>query len=229
MPSQEDHFRFVAIVPRFVESQPCAAHPSMNRHALPRRVRPLRAGNERWGNRREQAPMGGPRNPTRRAGHLGGLAAVFLALGATTRAQVPGRPSPAPPHEARAPDPSPPAWMSVAGYAEIIDSVDPPEAMPGPTTLFRPWSDPGPGAAPAAVRPETGAGLGLGARRPSCRCNAWRYRALRPCRQASSPMMRRRTGRDRCDRTPGAAVRATPRTVSDSHCLRRQRLSSQRL
>jgi hypothetical protein len=46
--------------------------------------------------------------------------------------------------------------MPVASFADIIDSVDPPEAMPGPTTVPRPWYNPGPGAAPVAVRLEMG-------------------------------------------------------------------------
>ena len=103
---------------------------------------------------------GGQANRTRRAGHAVGLAVLFLALGATARAQVPGLPSPAPPGDARAQDPSPPlspAGMPAASFADIVDPVDPPEAMPGPTTVPRPWCDPG----PARHRPRPGWRLGI--------------------------------------------------------------------
>jgi hypothetical protein len=46
--------------------------------------------------------------------------------------------------------------MPAASLADLVDSVDPPEAMPGPTTFPRLWYDPGPGAAPTAHRVETG-------------------------------------------------------------------------
>jgi hypothetical protein len=45
--------------------------------------------------------------------------------------------------------------MPAAGFADFVDPVDPPEAMPGPTAVPRPWYNPGPGGAPAAVRVET--------------------------------------------------------------------------
>jgi hypothetical protein len=46
--------------------------------------------------------------------------------------------------------------MPAASFADLVDSVDPPEAIPGPTTFPRPWYNPGPGAAPTALRVETG-------------------------------------------------------------------------
>ena len=102
---------------------------------------------------------GSQANRTRRAGPAVGLAVLFLALGATARAQVPGLSGPAPPGDARAQDPSPPlppAGMPAASFADIVDPVDPPEAMPGPTTAPRALVQPRPGAAPTAARVETG-------------------------------------------------------------------------
>jgi hypothetical protein len=46
--------------------------------------------------------------------------------------------------------------MPAASFADIVDSVDPPEAMPGPTTILQPEYNPGPGAAPTALRVEMG-------------------------------------------------------------------------
>ena len=102
---------------------------------------------------------GGQGNRTRRAGPAVGLAVLCLALGATAGAQVPGPTGPAPPADALAQIPTPrlsPAGMPAAGFAEIADSMDPPVVMPGPTTVPRAWSNPGPVAAPTAAR------MGLG-------------------------------------------------------------------
>ena len=46
--------------------------------------------------------------------------------------------------------------MPVASFADLVDAEDPPEAMPGPTSVPRPWYHPGPGAAPVAVWVEMG-------------------------------------------------------------------------
>ena len=91
---------------------------------------------------------GGQANRTRRTGYVAGLAVMFLALGATARAQIPERASPAPAGDAQRQDPSLPAGMPAASFADIVDSVDPPEAMPVPPSFPRPWYNTGPGAAP---------------------------------------------------------------------------------
>ena len=102
---------------------------------------------------------GGQANRTRRAGPAVGLAVLSLALGATAGAQVPGLTGPAPPGDAPAQIPTPPlspAGMPAASFAEIVDPVDPPVVMPGPTTVPRAWSNPGPVVAPTAARMELG-------------------------------------------------------------------------
>ena len=102
---------------------------------------------------------GGRANRTRRAGHVAGLAVLSLALGATAAAQVPGLTGPAPPGEAPARIPTPPlsaARMPAASFAELVDPVDPPVVRPGPTTVPRAWSNPGPVVAPTAARMELG-------------------------------------------------------------------------
>src|SRR4051812_3536309 len=98
-------------------------------------------------------------NRTRRAGHVVGLAVVVLALGAKARSQVPGQPSPATLGDAQAQSPSSPlptGGMPAASFADIVDSGDPPQSMPGPTSAPRPWYNLGPGEAPTAARVETG-------------------------------------------------------------------------
>src|SRR4051812_13435047 len=90
----------------------------------------------------------------RRAGHVAGLAVMSLVLGTMARAQVPGLHSPAPPGDARVQDPSPPlsmAGMPAAKFTEIVDTVDPLGAPYGPTTVPRPWCNPGPDAASTRV------------------------------------------------------------------------------
>src|SRR3954447_19670003 len=81
---------------------------------------------------------GGQANRTRRAGPAVGLAVLCLALGATAVAQVPGLMGPAPPGDALAQTPNPPlspAGMPPAGFADIVDPVDPPVVLPGTTTV----------------------------------------------------------------------------------------------
>ena len=97
---------------------------------------------------------GGRAYRRRRAGYVAGLAVMFLALGATARAQIPERASPAPAGDAQLQDPAPPAGMPAASFADIVDSVDPPEAMPGLPSFPRPWHNSGPGTAPVVVRLE---------------------------------------------------------------------------
>src|SRR3954471_20164214 len=90
---------------------------------------------------------GSQANRTGRAGHVVGLAAMVLALGATARSQVPGQPGPATPGDAQAQDPSPPlpsAGLRVASFAGFVDSGNPPESMPAPTTSPQPRLNPGP-------------------------------------------------------------------------------------
>jgi hypothetical protein len=83
---------------------------------------------------------------------------MFLALGATARAQVPKLPSAAPPRDAQPQDPSPalsPAGMPAASFADIVNSVeaiDGLEATPGLSTVPQPSHLPTPGAAPPASR-----------------------------------------------------------------------------
>jgi hypothetical protein len=102
---------------------------------------------------------GGQANRPRRTGPAVGLAVLSLALGATAGAQVLGLTGPAPPGDALAQTPIPPfspAGMPAARFAEIVDPVGPPGVMPGATTVPRAWSNPGPVAAPTAVRMELG-------------------------------------------------------------------------
>jgi len=70
-----------------------------------------------------------------RAGYIIGLPVIFLALGATIRAQVPGPTSPAPPGDvlARNPSSSPPAGKPAASFADIADYADTSRSMPWKT------------------------------------------------------------------------------------------------
>jgi hypothetical protein len=101
--------------------------------------------------------MGGDQaNRMRRTGHLARLAVVFLSLGATTRAQVPGPLSPIPTGGTRAPNPVPPARMPDTGFTDVADSVDSSQAILEQKSNPQPWYTQGPGLPLTSPRVEMG-------------------------------------------------------------------------
>jgi hypothetical protein len=101
---------------------------------------------------------GGRANRTRRAGLILGLALLVLVPGVTARSQVPGRTGPAPPGDALVGNPSPPlppAQVPIASRADVVDLIDPLDALPGPMSALRPWNAPDLGTAPTGARVET--------------------------------------------------------------------------
>src|SRR4051794_31953573 len=94
---------------------------------------------------------GGRGDRTRCAGPAVALAVLCLAMGTTAGAQVLGLTGPTPPGDPRAKFSTPPlspAGMPAARFADLVEPVDPPRAMPGPTTVPQRCGDAGPGAAP---------------------------------------------------------------------------------
>jgi hypothetical protein len=79
---------------------------------------------------------------TRRGGHVVGLAVMFLALGATARAQGPGVPSPAPPGD----------------FASIVDATEPTTGLLFPEPLL-PAPSFGGGGGPVPIVPRIEMGL----------------------------------------------------------------------